>query len=303
MEYAKPTDYRISTITSTGSVGTTIDLDLLFECLECDQDTFLDNGIVYVEYGRKKTETFFKGYSKKYSINRRKTEPSKRFDNQLTIVYNTNIHKNLNVKTFRNGNVQITGIKLLEEGYHVVDIIIELLRKLYHTKNKLVIGNIDDLNSTNYKIRLINTDFRVGFAIKREILYKILSADYDIVCNYEPVIYPGVKMHYFYNKSNEFTDGICRCSKKCHDKKSGTGQGNMNCKKITIAIFQSGCVIITGSQTRMQIDECYAFINQILYKKVDLIEKKTTILEPNKVDKMDKSNKIKYRVLKSSIRY
>ena len=89
MDYDKPTDYRISTITATGSVGTTIDLDILYSCLECNDDEFLDDNIVYVEYGKKKSETIYKGYSKKFNINRRKTEPSKRFDNQLTIVFNT----------------------------------------------------------------------------------------------------------------------------------------------------------------------------------------------------------------------
>ena len=299
VDYDKPTEYRISTITATGSVGTTIDLDILYSSLECNDD-FLDDNIVYVEYGKKKSETIYKGYSKKFNINRRKTEPSKRFDNQLTIVFNTKEHKNLNVKTFRNGNVQITGIKQLETGYTVVDTIIRLLNKIYTLKNKDVIGNIEDLKSNNYKIRLINTDFKVGFGVKREVLYKLLTTDYNMVCNYEPVIYPGVKLHYFYNKSNVFADGICGCSKKCHDMKGGTGDGYMNCKKITIAIFQSGCVIITGSQTRSQINECYAFINQILYKDVDLIEKKKSQIE---IIKESTNDKIKYQILKSSIRY
>jgi TATA-box binding protein (TBP) (component of TFIID and TFIIIB) len=300
MDYDKPTDYRISTITATGSVGTTIDLDILYSCLECNDDEFLDDNIVYVEYGKKKSETIYKGYSKKFNINRRKTEPSKRFDNQLTIVFNTKEHKNLNVKTFRNGNIQITGIKQLETGHYVVDIIVNLLRKIYNVKNMDVIGNISELSSINYKIRLINTDFKVGFGIKRDVLYKLLTNDYNMVCTYEPVIYPGVKLHYFYNKSNIFADGICRCSKKCHDMKGGSGDGYMKCKKITIAIFQSGCVIITGSQTRSQINECYAFINQILYKDVDLIQKKNTTIE---IIKESTGDKVKYQVLKSSIRF
>jgi len=276
--YAQPTPYRISTITSTGCVGTNIDLDTFYNSLEalCVDD--LDSsGIVYVEYGKKKSETIFKGYSKKYSVNRRKVKPTKRFDNQVTIVYRTPEKNCLNIKTFRNGNLQVTGIKSITQGYLIVDTMIDILKNLYHTKDTNIIEDFDALKNINFKIRLINTDYKVGFNIKRENLHKILKADYGAVCNYEPCIYPGVKMQYFYNKNNKCKDGICNCSLKCHDTKGGEGNGEGDCKKITIAIFQSGCVIITGSQTKDQIDECYEYINNILYKNVYKIEKKNMI--------------------------
>jgi TATA-box binding protein (TBP) (component of TFIID and TFIIIB) len=277
-KYTKPTPYRISTITATGCVGTPINLDILYSCLEvtCSEDDGKE-GIVYVEYGKKKSETIFKGYSKKFAVNRRKTTPTKRFDNQVTIVYRTCDQNNLNIKTFRNGNIQVTGIKSINQGYEVVDKMIEILKNLHDTKDKEVVENAKDLRNIDFKIRLINTDYKVGFSIKRENLHKILKNEYGLVCNYEPVIYPGVKLHYFYNKSNPHCDGICTCSKKCHDVKGGEGDGDMNCKKITIAIFQSGCIIITGSQTQAQIDECYSFINTILYDNVDRIEKKVMV--------------------------
>lgn len=298
--YDLPSMYRISTITATGSVGTSIDLDILYNCLEIDitqsqglidgtdttggtsTGTITDNiianedleGIVYVEFGKKKSETFYKGYAKKYTIHRRKVKPSKRFDNQVTIVYRTKEQNNLNIKTFRNGNIQMTGIKNIDQGSITVDYMLNILRKIYENKDKNVIGDINDLHKADYKIRLINTDYKVGFQIKRDILYKVLKNEYGNICNYEPVIYPGVKIHYFYNESNSQKDGICKCYKKCHDLKCGTGIGQNNCKKITIAVFQSGCIIITGSQTKKQIDECYGYINEVLYKNVSRIEKK-----------------------------
>jgi TATA-box binding protein (TBP) (component of TFIID and TFIIIB) len=275
--YAEPTQYRISTITSTGCVGTNIDLDILYNCIETlAVDDFENSGIVYTEYGKKKSETIFKGFSKKYSVNRRKVKPNKRFDNQVTIVYRTPEKNCLNIKTFRNGNLQVTGIKSINQGYLIVDTMIDILKNLYNTKNTSVIDNINNLQNINFKIRLINTDYKVGFNIKREILHKILKTDYGAICNYEPCIYPGVKMQYFYNKNNG-KNGICNCEEKCHNTKGGEGNGEGNCKKITIAIFQSGCVIITGSQTKDQIDESYKYINNILYKNISKIEKKNMI--------------------------
>ena len=289
LSYAPPTPYRISTITATGCVGTNVNLDILYNCLEISlvkEGGFSNEneGIVYIEYGKKKSETVFKGYSKKFSVTRRKVKPTKRFDNQVTIVYKTAI-SNSNIKVFRNGNVQITGIKSIEHGSCVVDKIIEILRDLYQNKDKEVIENIDELKNINFKIRLINTDYKVGFAIKRDLLYKIIKNDYGVVCNYEPVIYPGVKLHYFYNEYNHARDGICRCEHKCHDNKRG--QEQHDCKKITIAVFQSGCIIITGSQTSAQIEECYRFINSLLYNNIDKVEKKIMVplIEPTIKDK------------------
>ena len=57
-------------------------------------------------------------------------------------------------------------------------------------------------------------------------------------------------------------NGICWCDKPC----SGQGDGKTlgNCKRITIAIFQTGSVIITGARNQSQLDESYEFINKVL---------------------------------------
>jgi TATA-box binding protein (TBP) (component of TFIID and TFIIIB) len=285
---SSPTNYRISTITGTACIGAEINLKVLYESLDVitDKDTFADikNDIVYVEFGTKKNTTIYKGFTKKFLINRRKIKPTKRFDNQLTIVYAyidvlTNIKSNVNIKIFRNGNIQMTGLKNLDLGPKITDIVIRIIKHIYDDINKEVVNDIDKLINSNFQVRLINTDYRVGFEIKRENLFKIIINDYDNICSYEPCIYPGVKMQYFWNAQNPLKNGICCCqSKKCYTKKkSGTGDGDGNCKKITIAIFQSGCCIITGSQIVNQITECYAYINKILYDNIPRIEKKNII--------------------------
>ena len=277
--YEKPSQYRISTITSTGSLGvSSIDLNILYSGLSIINDD-INDGIVYIEYGNKKDTTIYKGFSKKFLINRRKHAVNKRFDNQLTVIYRytqNNIISNLNIKIFKNGNLQITGIKNINQGKIVIDNLIVLI-----SENKKL-DNHNLLINTNYKIRLINSDFKVGFEINRDNLYKILRFEYNIVCSYEPVIYPGVKLQYFWNKNNHLQDGICYCEKNCID---GKGNGITSCKKITIAIFQSGCIIITGAFNIQQIDDAYQFINNILYNNISRIEKKQIIHLPEKKEK------------------
>ena len=48
----------------------------------------------------------------------------------------------------------------------------------------------------------------------------------------------------------------------CNGK--GRGNGDGNCKKITIAVFKSGKVIITGGQNKQQLEESYRFIKNFI---------------------------------------
>jgi TATA-box binding protein (TBP) (component of TFIID and TFIIIB) len=257
-----PTRYKISTITATGSISIGIALDVLFQHIPVIDDKGCVNGVVFAEYGIRKAETYHKGYSKKLSISRRNSETKKRFDNQVTIIYKCTEESSINCKIFRNGNVQMTGLRYIEQGHIVVEHIIKTVKDIYEIDNTIV-SDVSMLKSSNYRIRLINCDFKVGFEIKREKLYKMMLSDYNIPCNYEPCIYPGVKIQYWWNKNETNKDGCCRCSNKCFGKGSGIGDGN--CKKITIAVFQSGCIIITGGQSIEQIDEAYDFICKCLH--------------------------------------
>ena len=125
----------------------------------------------------------------------------------------------------------------------------------------------------NYKIVLINSDYFVGFEIKRDELHKILVNKYNIYSSYEPCIYPGVNSKFYWNK--EYKDlpftGKCYCNNFCNGK--GNGEGDGNCKKITISIFQSGSVIITGGRSMEQIVDAYNFINKVFTENYNEIKK------------------------------
>ncbi len=188
------------------------------------------------------------------------------------------------MKVFQNGNIQMTGIKSFELGENITNELITILKNIHMTKNPLVVTDIASVAKSDYRVCLINSDFRVGFQIKRDNLFKLMTQEFNNICSYEPCIYPGVKIQYFWNSESYVKDGVCNCPMKCHlKKKSGDGHGVNNCKKITLSVFQSGAIIITGSQMTHQIDECYDFINNILYKNIDKIEKKIYLPQAPKV--------------------
>ena len=150
----------------------------------------------------------------------------------------------------------------------------------------------------DYKIVLINSDYYLGFEIKRDVLQNLLCDEYNIFSSYEPCIYPGVNSKYYFNHQyvNNMYEGKCYCDVFCNGK--GSGNGNGDCKKVTIAIFQSGSIIITGARDMEQIKCAHKFINTIIDDNYDAIKKDEisfiNVNEKKKIIKLKKENIINY---------
>ena len=86
-----------------------------------------------------------------------------------------------------------------------------------------------------------------------------------MVVNYESDNYPGVKTSFYWNMGDPSKSGICKCKigKTCSGKGRGTLAEGDSCRKITISIFQSGKIIITGARDKAQIEDAYSFITTI----------------------------------------
>lgn len=252
--------YKVSTITATCSFGCGINTQRLYEALQVNE-----HGILYIEYGHKKTMTVSKGYHKKLDMRR---QSGRRFDNQTTVVlqlYDDVFKTSLltNCKIFKNGNVQMTGLKHTEQGQRVALHLLNIIPPDVFADT--------DRSVSQYKVRLINCDFRIGYQIKRDKLCSIIQTQYNTYCSFEPCIYPGVKVQYCYNDEYD-PDGSCRCTTACTGK--GIGSGNGGCKRVTISVFQSGCIIITGGLNHQQMRAAYDFICFVLQKHGDEVKRR-----------------------------
>lgn len=90
------------------------------------------------------------------------------------------------------------------------------------------------------KVVMINSGFKIGFNIDRDKLYKLVRDTYT--CSYDPTIHACVDM--------KIMDGD---------------------KIISVFIFESGSIIITGGNSLEQIVNTYQIVNKILlenYKKI-----------------------------------
>ena len=95
---------------------------------------------------------------------------------------------------------------------------------------------------------------------------------------------------------------VCHCSKQCKGK--GLGIQMNDCKKVTISVFQSGNVIITGARTMEQVNDAYSTINKIFKNNYSSIVRYSILdfKEENneKVKKNKKVCKIKIKDLMSA---
>ena len=171
--------------------------------------------------------------------------------------------KCVNIKLFNNGKITLTGAKEEFDGYHATNVLLQELKK----SREIFINNteqdFDKFKINNYRITMINSDFSTYFKVDLLKLLTILNnSKHQLFTKFNPEKYRGLIIGYYWNTEKPKQDGLCKCTVKCNGKGCGTGNGK--CKKVTISVFKSGRIIITGGQKVKQIEDAYSVINEIL---------------------------------------
>ncbi len=238
-KYMKMNSIKIATITIHGRFLTKINSKNIAYYMDLDKD-----GICEVHYGKReniKTNRFLDEVVKKP-----KKKPKKIFYNQVTVVLSHNNkggkETKINVKLFNSGVFHIVGCKNMTTFYEVLEKIINLLKE---TKTKIkkcgeiktikYVHNINKLEITNIKIAMINSEFKINNMIDRDKLYYYLCMN-EISCK-------NTQQHACVNiKYTDYIDG----------------------KVISIFVFQSGSIIITGARNIGHIVTAHSYIMKII---------------------------------------
>jgi len=256
-----PTPLRISTMTVTGHLGLQPDLKRLYTHGAFIPYWWIGEGILKIELGAEK-----KGISMD-DILHESTREKKRFFNQSSLVFRVKIKdyfKEVNIKLFKNGGFQMTGISSEEMARTA------LTRFMEMNKGRDIWPATAEANDSNnsdspyiklFDVRMMNSDYSIGKAIRRDRLHKLLVETYGLWSSFEPTIYQGVNTKYFWNKTRTDNPGICICPNSCIG--NGDGYSIGNCKKITISPFRTGSVIITGAKNMEQLNDAYVFLNKV----------------------------------------
>jgi hypothetical protein len=289
----KIADYRVSTITCNARIGAVINMTAFFENVNIIENTdgpCGPNGFIWIEYG-KHTRGVYPKVRKELGAAR------KCFDNQVTVIYKMRAENGTtyypNIKVFRNGSIQMTGIRTKDDGELAAKLIADEVERMRHSSATQVVVSesttTDDSSydentqnkivSTDFTIRMINCDFGVPFKIRRKKLHLLLiSPTYNNVCSFQPVDYPGVKLQYFWNSDTAYAKGgMCMCPSQCFGK--GTSNGCGQCKKVTVSVFDSGKILITGANSFYQVNSAFNYIKQVIYDNCDEVKKTVPMVD------------------------
>ena len=201
------------------------------------------------------------------------------FYNQVTIVVSIDSHQT-NIKLFSNGSIQMTGCIDITNSLNALSELfkeIKVPRGTYNVisnsiEDIIFVDNFDEISIDkiyDLKIGMINSNFNIGFRIDRDKLYELLLKKHNVEVSYEPIIHACVNIKYCKNVIN-----------KNSVVGKGTGPVSVAGKVISIFVFESGAIIITGATTVQHIIDAYNFINKILYGNYKKVNKYDILTNP-----------------------
>jgi len=167
---------------------------------------------------------------------------------------NNNVYKEIHVKVFNTGKLEIPGIQTDEILSKVLELLTKTLSPFVHSENPLAY-------SQKSETVLINSNFNCGYFIDREKLYDILKYEYKINSAYDPCSYPGIQCEFYHDRKLTIQTGR-------HPSSEHDGEGIV---KVSFMIFRTGSILIVGKCTDEILNEIYIFIKTMLgneYKNV-----------------------------------
>lgn len=258
-----PQGVKVATMCSSCFLGTKLDLNNIEKYLLLNE-----NDILTVKRNKDSIRTLIelKKPGKRNGASKKKegSGAGNNFYNSITLIVrvnegetsNLNLEPKINVKLFKNGSLQMSGCKNIENVNTVLN---KILLRLSQVKGKLENGEIKEisfieepskLSIYNFKIDMIYCNYKISMQIDREKLHELLKKK-KVKCIYEP------------------------CSRACVIIKFTPTTDNVDNKEVSIFIFKKGNIIITGARSKAQVIEAYTYINNILITHYDEIIKKT----------------------------
>jgi len=193
-----------------------------------------------------------------------------------------NAFKEVHIKVFNTGKLEIPGIQNDEFLILALDTLISILSPYCP---KTLSYNKHDIDTV-----LINSNFTCNYFIDRDKLSTILKYKYKLHVNFDPCSYPGIQVKFYYNTNKTIQNGVCMCPKRC--SKKGSGSGENQCLEISFMIFRTGSVLVVGHCDVNILNIVYNFLSQTLKE-----ECKDTRIPGNAMKKKEKKRKIRKKTI------
>ena len=226
---------HLSTISATCKLRTNIKLEEIFNNAEVSYNNFLS-----INY-KNDCKTIDDKYKKKEKKKKTKKIVKKvnNFFNQITLLMAVDENKKINTKLFTNGSVQMTGSKSISDNLIILNKLIECLKKTYIVDGEEIklVEDPDQLEISDFKISMINTNFGIGKEINREELLKIIKKDDlpHVKAKLKPDIHAAINIEL-----------------------------SVQNYIVTILVFKTGNIIITGGKCSTHINTAYNYIIKLI---------------------------------------
>lgn len=231
------------------------------------------------------------------------------FYNSVSISVEIRPEKCINLMIFTNGRITCTGSKEDNDGMDAANHLLTQMKQwpdIFEVDEEGKTANeikdakkilAESAQVTGYEIVMINSNFFVGFLIDNHKLYNILiekRRDYNLFTSYDPRVYQGVKIFFMWNTNQSRKNGVCQCEKKkCKfsaKKKGGNGEGD--CRRISVAVFGTGKILITGAKNNTQLYDCYNYVTKVLQDNYKDIVQYSTEEKQRELNKSGKKNSV-----------
>lgn len=234
--------YNVNTMTLTSNLGTPLDLSVV-EGIQAFHKTNTEGTLPAPhQVAWRKNNAVLRDGDQVIKTNGHKRIFKKRlFDNQVTVVFKTKAGTFINMKVFKTGKVQMTGVRTLESAEECI----------CYVKNMVGITGFPHQT----RVHLMNADYDYKKAIDRESLYTKIREDHNVIVSFQPEVHPSVKIGYYVNSSGT---GRCQRHVACEGKETDC------CKKVTVMVFHTGKIVFTGATKTSQLDEAFDFILRVL---------------------------------------
>ena len=163
------------------------------------------------------------------------------------------LFKEMHVKVFNTGKLEIPGIQDDRTLIQVLDLLVRILRP--------VLG--EDLNYQKERCEtvLINSNFNCGYYINRDKLFHLMKYKYRINSNYDSCSYPGIQCKFYYIPGGVIQTG-----------QQPTSLENQQYYELSFMIFRTGSILIVGKCNDSILMQVYNFIKKILEEEFHIIQ-------------------------------
>jgi hypothetical protein len=163
------------------------------------------------------------------------------------------LFKEMHVKVFNTGKLEIPGIQDDQILIRVLDLLVLTLRP--------ILGDDLEYVKTRCETVLINSNFNCGYFINRDKLFDLMKYKYRINSNYDSCSYPGIQCKFYYIPGATYQ----------------TGQQPLNLDtqkyyEISFMIFRTGSILIVGKCNESILMAIYDFIKNVLETEFHTIQ-------------------------------